>query len=59
MRKRKDQKNAGNILHTHIHWHIMDTIIFVIPMLSIAISTSLRIWLKTILGFRKHQGETR
>jgi hypothetical protein len=45
MRKRKDQRNTGNILQTHIHWHIMDIIIFVISMLSIAFSTSLRIWL--------------
>ena len=28
MRKRKDQRNAGNILLIHILWHIMETIIF-------------------------------
>jgi hypothetical protein len=43
MRKRKDQRNAGNILQTHIRWHVMETIIFVVPMLNIAISTSLKI----------------
>jgi hypothetical protein len=48
MRKRKDQRNAGNILQTHILWHIIETIIFVIPMLNMVISTSLRIWLKII-----------
>jgi hypothetical protein len=47
MRKRKDQRNTGNVLRTHICWHVMETIIFVIPMLNIVISTSLRIWLKT------------
>jgi hypothetical protein len=46
--KEERQKNAGNILQIYIHRHIMDTIIFVIPMLSIVISTSLRTWLKTI-----------
>jgi hypothetical protein len=43
-RPKKHRKYSADI-----HWHIMDTIIIVIPMLSIAISTSLRTWLKTIL----------
>ncbi len=43
MRKRKDQRNAGNILRTHILRHMMETIIFVILMLNIVISTSPRI----------------
>ncbi len=33
-RKRKDQRNAGNVLQTHTLQHIMETIIFVIPMLN-------------------------
>jgi hypothetical protein len=53
MRKRKDQRNAGNILWIYLHWNIMDTIILVIPMLSIAISTYLRTWLKTIPWIKK------
>jgi hypothetical protein len=42
-RKRKDQRNAGNVLQTHTFWHIIETMIFVIPMLNIVISTILRI----------------
>jgi hypothetical protein len=46
--KRKDHRNAGNILRIHTLWHIMETVIFVIPMLNIVISTFLRIWLKIV-----------
>jgi hypothetical protein len=46
----KDQRNAGNILRTQIHWHTTKTIIFVIPMLNIVISTPLKIWLKIVPG---------
>jgi hypothetical protein len=48
MRKRKDQRSAGNVLRTHTLWHIMETIILMIPMLNIVISTFLGTWLKII-----------
>jgi hypothetical protein len=44
----KEKQDEDNILQIYIHWHIMDTIIFVIPTLSIAIATSLRTLLKII-----------
>ncbi len=46
--KEERPKKCRKYSAIYFHWHIMDTIILVIPMLSIAISTSLRTWLKTV-----------